>query len=476
MLFPFRRFLFILLNVMFVAGCNSPIPAVTLTPSPVPAQGPSGIGDSYYPNLGNGSYDVQHYTLTLDVDPAANVVTGSATITATSLEYLGSLNLDFHGLTVDSVTVNGAPAQFSRNEDELTIQPAQSLAVNEPFTVIVQYYGSPEMINIQAGYFEMGWSHAEGGAINVWGEPDAASTWFPSNNHPRDKATYRFEITVPNPWIVAASGILRETKEDGDKVTFFWDMNKPMATYLASINIDQYELVTQSGPNGMNIRNYFPTDFPASQRINFNILPATIDFFDDLFGPYPFEEYGVVIAAPDGFCEATETALEVQSMSLHCPTAIMTSEWVIVHELAHQWFGDSVTLENWKDIWLKEGIATYSEWLWDSRNNTAVLARIANTQEISFSDDRTVSVAEPARANIYTNESYTGGALVFHALRLEVGDETFFKILQTYTERYRYGNAGTDEFIAIAEEVSGENLKPFFDAWLFSKTMPDLPK
>jgi aminopeptidase N len=476
MLFPLKLFLFILLNVMFVAGCKSPAPAVTPTPSPVPVQGAPGIGDPYYPNLGNGAYDVQHYTLTLDVDPPANTIVGSTIITANASEYLSSFNLDFHGLTVDSVTVNDEPAEFSRNEDELMIKPANPLGVNNPFTVVVRYHGSPEMIKIQASYFEMGWSHVENGAINVWGEPDAASTWFPNNNHPRDKATYRFEITVPDPWIVAASGTLKETKENEDKVTFIWDMNKPMATYLASINIDQYELVTQSGPNGMTIRNYFPTDFPASLRIGFNILPAAIDFFDDLFGPYPFDEYGVVIAEQEGFCEVTETALEVQSMSLHCPTAIMTSEWVIVHELTHQWFGDSVSLENWKDIWLKEGMATYSEWLWDSRNDPAALARIAKIQERSFSDDRTVSVAEPARANIYTNESYTGGALVFHALRLEVGDETFFKILQTYTERYRYGNAGTDEFIDTAEEVSGEDLKPFFDAWLFSKTLPDFPE
>jgi aminopeptidase N len=479
MLLPFKRFLFILLNVMFVAGCNPPalaVVAVTTTPSPVPVQGASGIGDPYYPNLGNGGYEVQHYTIILDVDPRTNQVNGSATITANASEYLGSFNLDFHGLIVDSVTVNDAQAEFSHNEDEVTIKPAQILEADKPFTVVVRYHGSPEMIKIQAGYFEMGWSHVESGAINVWGEPDGAVTWFPSNNHPRDKATYRFEITVPNPWVVAASGTLKEAKKNGNNATFFWDMDKPMATYLASINIDQYELVTQSGPNGMTIRNYFPTDFPGSLRIGFNILPAAIDFFDDLFGPYPFDEYGVVIAELEGFCEVTETALEVQSISLHCPTAIMTSEWVIVHELAHQWFGDSVSLENWKDIWLKEGIATYSEWLWDSKNDPATLARIAKTQEISFSDDRTVSVAEPARANIYTNESYAGGALVFHALRLQVGDETFFKILQSYTERYRYGNAGTDEFIAIAEEVSGEDLKPFFDAWLFSKTLPDLPE
>jgi len=476
MLSPFKRFRFIFLTAMFLAACISPVPTITPTPSPVPVKGSPGIGDPYYPDLGNGGYDIQHYIITLDVDPPANTVAGSATITANATEYLASFNLDFHGLTVDSVTVNDAAAEFSRSEDELTITPARLLEANKPFTVVVNYHGSPDLIKTQAGPFEMGWSHAERGAINVWGEPDAASSWFPNNNHPRDKATYRFEITVPKPWVVAATGTLKETRENGDRATFIWEMDKPMATYLASINIDQYELTTQSGPNGIAIRNYFPADFPTSQRIGFNILPALIDFFDDLFGPYPFDEYGVVIAHKVGFCEATPTALEAQSMSIHCPNAFMTSEQVIAHELAHQWFGDSVSLENWRDIWLKEGFASYSGWLWDSKNEPAALARIAEDQRANFSDDLSVSVAEPAKESIYTNESYTGGALVFHALRLQVGDEAFFQILRTYTERYRYGVAGTDEFVAVAEEVSGADLQPFFDAWLFSKILPDLPE
>ncbi|HSL43987.1 MAG TPA: M1 family metallopeptidase [Anaerolineales bacterium] len=474
MLVSRQRFLLILLSAVFLAGCTPPAPSITSTPSPVPVQGSAGIGDVYYPNLGNSGYDVQHYTITLNVDPPANAVEGSTTITAIPSEYLSSFNLDFHGLTVDSVTVNDSAAKFSRNEEELTIEPPAPLGVGQPFTTVVQYHGSPEMIMIQGGPFQMGWSHAESGAINVWGEPDAASTWFPNNNHPRDKATFRFEITVAHPWMVAATGTLKETKENGDTNTFVWEMDKPMATYLASINIDQYDLVTQSGPNGMTIRNYFTVDLPSSQRIQFNILPAAIDFFDDLFGPYPFEEYGVVIAHGDGFCQTTETALETQSMSLHCPTPFMTSEWVIVHELAHQWFGDSVSLENWKDIWLKEGMATYAEWLWDAKGDPAAMQRVIKSQKLSYFDVPS-PVAEPDANNLYTGDSYTGGAFVFHALRMEVGDEAFFEILRAYTERYRDRHAGTDEFIALTEEVSGKDLQSFFDAWLFSDKLPKIP-
>lgn len=457
--------LFMLLCIILLGGCKYQTPPVKGTP---------GIGDPYYPQLGNGGYDIQKYTIKLDVDPPANTLNGSTTIMANSTENLASFNLDFHALTVDSVLVDNIPAEYSRDGDELTITPTKPLDINRSFTVIINYHGTPELTTFDAFPIEMGWSHARDGTINVWGEPNAASTWFPNNNHPRDKAPYHFEITVPKPWIVAASGSLKETKENGDKTLFVWEMEQPMASYLASVNIDQYELFTQTGPGGMQIRSYFPPDYPESLRIGFNILPGAIDFFDDLFGPYPFDEYGVVISDNTAPCNIVDTALEVQSLSIHCPSEIMASERVIIHELAHQWFGDSISLENWKDIWLKEGLASYSEWLWDSKNDPVVLLRIAKDQESRFFDTD-ASVGEPPPDSLYTEESYTGGALVFQALRLQIGEEAFLKLLKTYADQYRYGNAGTDEFIALAEEVGGQNLKAFFDQWLFSQRMPDLP-
>ncbi len=468
----------LLFTFLLLAGCipqsPSATPTAVLTPTAVAVKGAPGIGDSYYPQLGNGGYDVQHYTIALDVDPTANTVTGSTTITANATETLSSFNLDFLDLTIDSVTVNETGAQYSHNGTELTITPSAPLEMNQPFTTTVKYHGTPDTIT-SGGLSGMGWSHGDSGAINVWGEPDAASTWFPSNNHPRDKATYRFEITVPKPWMVAATGTLKETKETAEKNTYIWEMNEPMATYLASISIDQYDLVTQDGPNGIKIRNYFPTNYSASDRNQFADLPQMIDFLEGLFGPYPFPEYGVVVAANDGLCSTTHIALEAQTMSIHCPTASMTSQYTIVHELAHMWFGDSVSLKNWKDIWLKEGFATYASWLWASKDNPAVLSDIARKARDNFNDSE-VSVAEPDPQNLYTSESYTGGALVLYALQKDVGDDTFFKILQTYAQKYKYGNASTEDFIAVANEVSGKDLKPFFDAWLFSPKLPSLPE
>jgi aminopeptidase N len=409
----------------------------------------------------------------MDIDPLPNEIHATTTITAKASESLDSFNLDLHELTVDLVTVNDEKATFSRLDDELTIDPAKPLEADTAFVAVIQYHGSPGMIFGRGAPFEMGWVHFDDGAINVWGEPDAAATWFPGNNHPRDKATYRFEITVPKPWIVAATGTLKETKPNGDKNTFIWKMDEPMATYLASINVDRYDTSAPTQSNGVTIRNYFPADFPGWQRAGFNMIPDAIDYFSGLFGPYPFPEYGVVVAEPEKFCQTTPTALEAQSLSIHCPDQFMTSEIVIVHELAHQWFGDSVSLENWKDVWLKEGFATYAEWLWETKDDPGDINELAKVRKDRFMDDPSLAVAEPEKSNLYTDESYTGGALVLQALRMKVGDEVFFKILKTYAERYRFGNAGTDEFISVAEEVSGKDLKSFFDAWLFNEVMPE---
>jgi aminopeptidase N len=321
---------------------------------------------------------------------------------------------------------------------------------------------------------EVGWFHKEDGAINVVSEPDGAASWFPSNNHPRDKATYRFEITVPATFVVAASGLLLETVEQDEKVRYRWTMDKPMASYLAAINIDDYVVETTPGPDGVIIRNYFPPNFPESKRREYDKLPEMIAFLSERFGPYPFAAYGVLIADPEsGVCQGI-VALEIQTLSTHCLDSGLAEEIVIVHELAHQWFGDSVSVQNWQDIWLKEGAATYTEWLWQTRGEELdVLSKVADIHRRRLS--LTAPIGQPAADDLYSDGAYTGGALVFHALRLHIGDEVFFELLRTYQERFRYGNASTQDFIALAEEVSGQDLDEFFQTWLYSEKLPRLP-
>ena len=384
---------------------------------------------------------------------------GSTTIDALATEALLTFNLDFQGLTIDSITVGDAPATYTRTGQELTITPARPLGMNNSFKVVVAYHGQPapveELTNV-LGETSVGWFN-NGHYINVVSEMNGSPSWYPVNDHPRDKATYRFEITVPRPLVVAASGSLVKTEDSGAGTRYVWEMDKPMASYLAGIHIGMYFVETVAGPNGIVIRNYFAGD-EKTPGISED-LAEMLTFYSRLLGPYPFKEYGIVSNAND-WC----VAVELQSLSFQCRLLERTT----AHELAHQWFGNSVSLKTWKDIWLKEGMATYAEWLWTHRNedsqtfNEYVSLQSRNTYFIH-------PIADPTAEMLYNKPiTYIGGATVLHALRLKVGDETFFHMLRTYLERYRYGNAGTEDFIAVAEDVSEQDLSEFISAYLHS--------
>jgi len=452
---------------------HSPTTAPTLTP--IVGQAEYGIGDPYFPGVGNPGYDARNYVISLDVDPESGQIIGKTTLEATATADLSTFNLDFLGLEIDHIKVNDSPATYSRDGRELIITPAEPLRANDNFVVEVAYHGVPQPELVPALQLEMGWERGTSKAINVLSEPDGAESWYPVNDHPLDKATYRFEITVPQPWVVAATGNLLGTVSEGNKVRYIWEMDKPMASYLASVDIDHYVMQESMGPDNIMIRNYIPQNVDPMLTSNLDRLPEMIAYFSDLFGPYPFDEYGVLIAdetiAP---CLDGSLSLEAQSLSIHCPSEYMLSEPVLAHELAHQWFGDSVSLKRWQDIWLKEGFATYAQWLWETRGQGVQAVTVLADEQKKFSG-QDAKIGQPPVNGLYDWESYVGGALVIHALRLKVGDEAFFNILRTYLERYRYGNAGTEEFIAVAEEVSGQELASFFDSWLMQTTLPDWP-
>jgi aminopeptidase N len=483
-----RRLLLIniLLMASFLISCQAfltPTPLPTAVPTSPPTSLPPtgapeeayGIGDPYFPGLGNPGYDALNYVIALEVDPETGQVKGEATLKATATTDLLMFNLDFLGLEIDHLNVNGSPAAYSRDGRELIITPEKPLQAGDGFTVEVAYHGVPQPELVPALQLRMGWDQGTSKAINVLSEPDGASSWYPVNDHPLDKATYRFEITVPQPWVVAATGNLVGTASESDKVRYIWEMDKPMASYLASVDIDHYVTQESVGPDNLMIRNYIPQDVEPALTSNLGRLPEMIAYFSSLFGPYPFDEYGVLVAdktiTP---CLEGSLSLEAQSLSIHCPSKYMLSETVLAHELAHQWFGDSVSLKRWQDIWLKEGFATYAQWLWETRGqDIQAVTALADEQKKFTGQD--AKIGQPPLDKLYDWESYVGGALVIHALRLKVGDETFFKILRTYLDRYKYGNAGTEDFIAVAEEVSGQDLASFFDSWLMQSTLPDWP-
>jgi aminopeptidase N len=437
--------------------------------------GAPGIGDPDFPELGNGGYDVQHYTLDLDWEDRRNLLSGTVTIEAQATQELDTFNLDFAGFKIDELVVNDEPANFEREGHELVITPGEAIIEGDSFTVAVTYSGVPgKDIGDFYASFGQGWVRYRDG-VYVASEPDGAALWFPTNDHPLDKATYTFIITVPEGYTAASNGLLQDVQNDGDTTTFTWESSYPMASYLAAVNIADFTVQEDEGPRGLPIRNYFPTDIAEAATRTFRRQPEMLELFEQVFGAYPFEAYGAVLANTD-----LSFALETQTMSLFgrdVAVGDFSAETVISHEMAHQWFGNSVSVANWNDIWLNEGFATYASLLWSEQVNgrEAMNAELEAYYSIIDEQPRFSPPGDPPTDNLFNGGVYLRGAWTLHALRLEVGDETFFGILKTYYDRFKYGNATTEDFIGMAQEISGMDLTELFDAWLYQSNVPDMP-
>lgn len=441
------------------------------------------IGDDFYPRLGNGGYDTLHYTLDIDVNMRSNIIDGITTIEAEATQDLSAFNLDFYGFTIGKITVNGEVAEHNRRGRELTITPVEPIAEGETFTVRVSYAGEPP--ESERLGFSGGWANYTRGVF-VASEPAGAALWYPVNDHPLDKATYTVTVTVPEPYTVVSNGFLTEVVEEDDATTYTWENDDLTASYLVTVQIAEFEERTDQTASGLPIRNYFPVALADDGEIVFSRQKEMIEYFETVFGPYPFDVYGSVVADVE-----LPFALETQTISMYGRDIITRNsgrrspdgaQGVIAHELAHQWFGNSVSLSTWEDIWLNEGFATYAQALWiehteDAEARDAMLeswyAIIANPR---FAINGIAAPGSPPPNGLFNASVYLRGAWTLHALRLEVGDEAFFDTLRTYTARFAYNNATTADFIEIAETISGKTLGTLFQNWLYEDDVPDVPE
>ncbi|MFC0526380.1 M1 family metallopeptidase [Phytohabitans kaempferiae] len=457
---------------LVATGCTDPSPSPDRprTPSADFQPGDEGIGDAYFPKYGNGGYDVRHYRLVVKYDPATDELTGTATITAAATTNLSRFNLDFVGLSVDAVKVNGTNARDKREDAELVITPSAGIVKDSEFTVEIGYSGKPQAIQ-SPDFGEGGFLHTDDGAIAL-GQPESASTWFPVNDHPSDKATYDIEATVPKDLTALSNGIPGGSSEADGWTTWKWSEKVPMASYLAFLVVGKFRVETgehKGRPLFTAIHSTLRPGGPADQSMAQTTRIA--DFLETQFGPYPVEAYGGVVVDDDRI----RYALETQSRPVYGDVFFEEGPdtEVVAHELAHQWFGDSVSIAQWRDIWLNEGFASYAEWLWiEESGGLSVQESFQREYDSTDWEDPT---ADPGRAELFSDAVYQRGALAVHALRLAVGDDDFFRILKTWTAEKKNGIATTAEFITVAERVSGESLGGLFDAWLVGDKAPEIP-
>ncbi|GIH28112.1 putative peptidase M1, membrane alanine aminopeptidase [Acrocarpospora phusangensis] len=424
---------------------------------------------SYFPKRGNEGYRVLHYDLTLDYRAAANRLSGTAVLAAVATAPLKGFALDLGPFRVDRVQVNGARARFTHRDDKLRVTPPGWLAEGRPFSVEVRYQGSPRPVPSPWG--ELGWEQLADGVI-VASQPTGASSWFPCNDRPSEKATYRFAVTAASPYQVVANGARVSSVRGASATTWVYEQGEPMAAYLASVQIGRYVSVDLDGVVPQRV--YHPARLGPRIRHDFGRQDRMMAVFADLFGPYPFGAYTVVVTDDE-----LEIPVEAQGMSIFGANHVdgrRGSERLVAHELAHQWFGNSLTLGHWRDIWLHEGFAAYAEWLWSEASGgepAAAHARRWHRRLTAAPQD--FVLADPGSRRIFDDRVYKRGALTLHALRRTLGDVPFFSMLREWTAAHRHGVVTTGMFTDLARHFTPEPLEGLFASWLYAPRLPGLP-
>ena len=408
----------------------------------------------------------------LAYDPGTQTLDGGVTLQAVVVGSPEQIVLDAVEIDVQSVTVDGDAADFELAGGEVVITPSTAIAAGATVAIDVEYSDLAQPAGAFAGLEELGFFATAEGSY-VLNQPDGAWTWLPSNDHPSDKATWRFEITVPTGTTAVANGELIEQRSGADGDTFVWEQRQPMATYLVQLLTGDYEILERGPAGAVPIVDVALAADVEQMAPYFDLTDDQLAFFEPLFGPYPLDRYGLAFSdSPPGL------AMEQQGRSLYSradfpggqPGAL--EHLLLSHELAHMWFGDAVSPADWSDLWLNESFATYAQWLWLDHAGLLPLQAQAATN-LALRQDFAESTGDPSVDNLFGFERYDGGAVVVHALRQELDDETFFRLLQEWVSRNNGTSRTTEDFIALASEIAGRDLTTFFDAWLFAADVPD---
>jgi aminopeptidase N len=445
--------------------------------------------DPYTPRNGSTSYRVQHYDLTLDYKLASNRLTGRAVLALTAIRALTHLELDLAGLRTTKVTSDTVRIKsFKERAGKLVLALRDEVPAGTAFDVDIRYEGNPAPLPGPWG--DVGWEELTDGVI-VAGQPTGAPSWFPCNDHPSQKAAYRFTVTTDAGYRAVCNGVLVSRVARSSRTTWVYEQAEPMSTYLATVQIGRYDLVALNDPSRPAVMLPArvaprPAGEPVPQyaAVPARLAPAAgaalarhhemMTAFEQHFGPYPFPQYLVVVADDE-----LEIPLEAQTLSI-LGRNHLHQDWeaqrLVAHELAHQWFGNAVTAARWQDIWLHEGFACYAEWIWSEISGSTTAETIARSTHRRLSaEPQDLVIGDPSGPDMFDDRVYKRGALTLHVLRTAAGDDAFFALLRGWSEEYRFGSVTTADFLAHAARfLPGVDVDALLTPWLHAAELPGL--
>ncbi|WP_346777186.1 M1 family metallopeptidase [Streptomyces sp. HNM0575] len=454
---------------------------LALAGAALPSPKPLGVGDRLFPHLGNPGFDVRSYDISFRYGGVNSRPLDARTVIeadVTARDGLPRFNLDFASGEVRSVTVGGRAARYQRAGDDLVVTPSRTQRRGERMRVVVRHTsptGDPAV---------SGWVRTKDG-LAMANQADAAHRVFPGSDHPSDKARFTFHVTAPRALTVVAGGQLTDKERRGEQTRWTYRVAHPMATEVAQVSIGRSYVRRSKGPHGLPLRDVVPLRDREKLRPWLEKTPRQLAWLEQRLGPYPFETYGLLMAdASTGF------ELETQTLSLFEKdlfTGNRVPSWykesVMVHELAHQWLGDSVSPETWDDVWLNEGHATWYEWLYGAeRGGPSLASRVKQAYKSSDGWRKTygppgrLHPAKPGnKIDIFRRSVYDGSAVALYALREKIGNEAFARLQREWITQHGDGNASTADFVRLVNAVAKKDLTGFLKGWLYGAKTPPMP-
>lgn len=473
----------VLAAVLLAGGCAgdddapradpSPAPPVSATPSPGAGLAldlalSEPVEDAVYPDVGDPGVDALHYDLTLDWDPVASVLTGEQVLTFRATGTAPRFQLDLgEPLQVSDVTLDGEPVEVDhRGKDLVVLAPVEE---DRRYELVLSYAGTPEPAaapTTRSDFSTVGWTITEDGETWTMQEPFGAYTWYAVNDQPSDKALYDFTLTVPAPWTGVANGELRSRTESGGVTETRWHLAEPAASYLVTVATGHFTMTEDESASGVPITYWTPADEPEFVE-RLRETPAGLAWLERRLGRYPYDTLGVVVVD-------SSSGMETQTMITLGDTEYATSPAVLVHELAHHWYGNQVTPRDWADVWMNEGMAMYLQGAWQAEQEGRSVAEVMDEWAADESRYRAESgpPADYDPAAFGESNIYFGPALMWHELRGQLGDDAFWAMVRDWPASRDNQNSDRDDYLAWIEERTGRELSPFFDAWLLGSTTP----